>query len=60
MRHGRSHARRLIFGPRMHTFCHPERKRGTSLMAVDHTSQIGLPGRGVGSLVVFATRDDVL
>jgi hypothetical protein len=37
-RHGRSHARRLIFGPRMHTFCHPERKRGTSPMAVDHTS----------------------
>ena len=38
MRHCRSHARRLIFGPRMHTFCHPERKRGTSPMAVDHTS----------------------
>ena len=27
-RHGRSHARRLIFAPRMHTFCHPERKQG--------------------------------
>ena len=43
MRHGRPHARRLIFGPRMHTFCHPERKRGTSPMVVDHTSQIGYP-----------------
>jgi len=29
-------------------------------MAVDHTSQIGLPRRGVGSLVVFATQDEVL
>ena len=38
MRHCRSHARRLIFGPRIHTFCHPERKRGTSPIAVDHTS----------------------
>src|SRR5438552_9221969 len=24
MRHGRPHARRVIFGPRMHTFCHSE------------------------------------
>ena len=43
MRHGRPHARRLIFGPRMHTFCHPERKRGTSPWSLITQARSGYP-----------------
>jgi hypothetical protein len=54
----RLNARRVIFDSAQ--TCHPERKRGTSPMTLDHTNHIELPTGVVGSLVVFATRDHVL